>query len=227
MYIIVWLYLNNHYAPACICFKKQIIVKNWQFRMKCVEIYDVSAEGANLKCLKMLNWSPQPLMKYKFSLISLNFLKFPRLSTKFQISLTNSKIPWPGCSVLPLTWLLCFVTDLVVLFCHWPGCSVLPLTWLFCFLPLTWLLCFATDLVALFCHWPGCPILPLTWLLCFATDLVVLALLWQRAVHLLQLLLQTLSFLSVPRLFCLDDLQTSFSNLFFTPQESLKYNKPL
>ena len=33
-------------------------------------------------------------MKYIFFLISLTFLEFPRLSTKFQISLTNSKIHW-------------------------------------------------------------------------------------------------------------------------------------
>ena len=62
-------------------------------------------EGSALKIMMLVpkakvktnHWicelSPKPLMKYKFSKISLTFLKFSRLSPTFQVSLTNYKIP--------------------------------------------------------------------------------------------------------------------------------------
>ena len=48
------IYLNNHYVHVCICFKKQIFVKNGKFRIKCVEKYDVNAKGVSGKVLDML-----------------------------------------------------------------------------------------------------------------------------------------------------------------------------
>ena len=72
---------------ACICFKWQIFVNKGKFGMKCIEKYDASAEGVSRKFLDM------PI-DHRNLLWNINFLKFPWLSTKFQTSLTNSKIPW-------------------------------------------------------------------------------------------------------------------------------------
>ena len=55
--------------------------------MKCVEKYDANGEGASWTISDML-------IDHHNLLWNINFLKFLWLSTKFQISLTNSKIPW-------------------------------------------------------------------------------------------------------------------------------------
>ena len=61
------IYLNNHLCAYLNMFQISNFCENRKFRIKCVEKYDASAEGASRICLDMLNWSPQPLMKYRFS----------------------------------------------------------------------------------------------------------------------------------------------------------------